>query len=130
MTTLLILDSDLHVRALLAQHCAAHGYRVLQDATGTAGLTLVLTFTPHVVLVDRTLADIDGLAFAQRLRMLPFIPQPILYLLGMDQRAALIDVEQRETFPKPLDVAQVLTRLLQDAPPAGDALRHQTRGML
>ncbi|HYF65105.1 MAG TPA: response regulator [Herpetosiphonaceae bacterium] len=116
MTLVLILDSDAHVRASLTSGLEHSGYQVLRDVRGAAGLTLALIHTPQLVLVGRDLVDMTGLTFAQRLRALPAIPQPILFF--MDAASPhIIDVGQQGVFAKPLDLAAVVAHLAQIVPP-------------
>jgi DNA-binding response OmpR family regulator len=116
MTTLLILDRDARVRTALAEAFLARGYHVLRDARGAAGLTLVMVYTPQVVLVAQNLVDMAGLTFAQRLRALPAVAQPALFLLGMDHPAHLMNVDPCGIFPTPLDLAAVLAQVALVAP--------------
>ena len=117
MPLILILDRDARVRIALAEAFLAHGYAVLRDSRGAAGLILARIHLPQVVLVARDLVDMDGLTFAQRLRSVPLAVQPALVLLGMD-RAPMLQraVDHCGVFPKPLDMAAVLTQVALVAP--------------
>ena len=110
MSLILILDRDARVRIALAEAFLAHGYAVLRDSRGTAGLILARIHMPQVVLVACSLVDMDGLTFAQRLQSVPLAVQPALVLLDMDRDAALHTVDHCAAFPKPLEMAAVLTR--------------------
>jgi DNA-binding response OmpR family regulator len=117
MPLILILDRNARVRAALAAAFLAQGYPVLRDARGAAGLILTRMHMPQVVLVARDLVDMDGLTFAQRLRAIPLVVQPALVLLGIDRAAVLGSaVDPCGVFPKPLDLAAVLTQVALVAP--------------
>ena len=48
-----------------------HGYSVLEAPTGKAGITMTIDHSPHLILQDLLLPDIDGFELAERLRALP-----------------------------------------------------------
>jgi DNA-binding response OmpR family regulator len=122
MPLILILDRNPHVRFTLADAFLTSGYQVLRDSRGAAGLTLVRIHTPQVVLVAWDLVDMAGLTFAQRLRVLPGVVQPALFLLGVDAAACRSDVGHYGVFPTPTDVAAVLTQVALVAPPESPLL--------
>jgi CheY-like chemotaxis protein len=116
MPLILILDRDPRVRCTLADTFLACGYHVLRDSRGAAGLTLVRIHMPQVVLLAQQLVDMAGLTFAQRLRTVPGLLQPALFLLGTDHPADRSEVGHSGVFPTPLDLAAVLTQVALVAP--------------
>ena len=72
--TLLIIDDEVKLSALLARILEFEGYRVLQAATGKAGLHLVEQEDVKVVLSDVKLPDINGIDMVKEIKQIkPYI---------------------------------------------------------
>lgn len=69
-TILLIEDSAL-TREFVRVSLESSGYAVLQAPTGRAGIRMTVEHSPHLILQDLLLPDIDGFELAGRLRALP-----------------------------------------------------------
>ena len=63
--TILVVDDEPNIADLVELYLAREGYRVLQAATGEAGLEAVSTHRPRLVVLDVGLPDIDGLEVVQ-----------------------------------------------------------------
>ena len=59
--SILIVDDDPDIQAVLADRLAALGYRVCTAATGRDGLALLEAEGPQLVLLDLGLPDMNGL---------------------------------------------------------------------
>lgn len=75
--TLLIVDDEADIRAMLRDAFSLEGYRVLTAASGEEALTL-LERRPDLVLLDVSMPGMDGLDFCRRVR--DFLACPILFL--------------------------------------------------
>jgi CheY-like chemotaxis protein len=64
----LIVEDDQSTREGYSKYLALRGYDVLAAATGHEGLMLALGWTPHVVVLDLGLPDIDGWEVSRRLK--------------------------------------------------------------
>jgi DNA-binding response OmpR family regulator len=65
---ILVVDDEEPARRLLCVQVAARGYRVVEAASGQAGLSTAATLHPDLVIVDLELPDLDGLDVIRRLR--------------------------------------------------------------
>lgn len=80
----LVDDSD-GIRRALRSALEKDGYTVLDAATGEAGLRLVLTSAPDVLVTDYELPGINGMAVIQRVRSHPSLQNiPCILLTGAD----------------------------------------------
>ncbi len=80
----LIDDSDT-VRRALRTALESDGYEVLDAASGEAGLKLVLTSAPDVLVTDYELPGINGMAVIHRVRSHPSVQNiPCILLTGAD----------------------------------------------
>jgi CheY-like chemotaxis protein len=120
MVDILILNHNRLTRAILRTVCGSAGYTLVETDNCEDGLDLVLLHQPLVVIAELDLPRLDGIAFAQRMRLLPFIQVPHLIFTGDRVAGPRIDVGQRAVLSKPFDQQQLLALLgeLLSAPAA------------
>lgn len=83
---ILVVDDNEDAAEMLGMVLMTRGYRVEVAFDGTQALELLETLTPHVVLLDIGLPDIDGYEVARRTRASTSIDQPrIIALTGYGQ---------------------------------------------
>ena len=68
MRTVLVVDDEPHIRAVLRGYLEADGYRVLESPSGEDALEVARRDPPDLVLLDVMLPGIDGLEVLRRLR--------------------------------------------------------------
>ncbi|MBB6095116.1 DNA-binding response OmpR family regulator [Povalibacter uvarum] len=86
--TILVVDDDPDVRALVEDFLSEIGYRVLAAADGDEALRLLDSATPHLVLADFAMPGNNGADVAREIRRrMPDIP--ILFFSGYADTAAL-----------------------------------------
>src|SRR5512146_2002226 len=76
----LIVDDEKLVRWTLRQKCQEWGYQVLEAETGTAGLRLIHSESPDLVLLDVRLPDINGLRVLEQLRQAGEMPRAVIMI--------------------------------------------------
>ena len=69
--TILVVEDYEDLRNAVAFFLRAHGYEVLQTATGNAAIQIATNQSPNLVLVDLRLPDINGVEVARELRKIP-----------------------------------------------------------
>ena len=117
--TIVVIDHDASVRALLRLHLANAGYEVVcaQDAIG--GVHLVIEATPDVVICETKLPYLNGYEFVSALRADPLtrgIPVVLLTVKGeVQQDAARLGVVALLKKPVAPDRLLEVVRLLGDA---------------
>jgi DNA-binding NtrC family response regulator len=77
---ILIVDDEKLVRWTLRQKCHEWGYQVLEAETGTAGLRLIHSETPDLVLLDVRLPDITGLQVMEQLKQSGEMPRAVIMI--------------------------------------------------
>jgi DNA-binding response OmpR family regulator len=91
--TLLLIEDDPALRLRLKDHLEAHGYLVLIAASGEDGLRVAADRRPSVIVVDATLAGIDGATVIGRLRLDAALRDiPCLLLTESSDRTSHLDV--------------------------------------
>jgi DNA-binding response OmpR family regulator len=66
--TVLVVDDDADLRALLAFALTDAGYAVIEAASGSAAIAVYRARKPDLVVLDIGLGDIDGVAVNRPLR--------------------------------------------------------------
>jgi DNA-binding response OmpR family regulator len=83
----LVVDDEIEMRAMLAEHCRSRGYEVLEAADGEEALVRAPEYRPDIVLLDLMMAGIGGMETLRRLRV-----------ISPDSRVIIVTaIEQLET---------------------------------
>lgn len=85
----LIIEDEAPIRRFLRTALEGAGYRFLEAATASEGLTLAASHNPDLVLLDLGLPDRDGLEVIRRLREWSAVP--IIVLSARDKEREKID---------------------------------------
>ena len=110
--TLLLIDDEPQVLRFLRSSLASTGYRLIETATGQAGLAEAAAQRPDVILLDLGLPDIDGIEVARRLREWTETPIIVLSARGQDQdKIAALDAGADDYLTKPFSLPELLARI-------------------
>lgn len=121
MTSILLVDDDAELSAMLQQVLTKEGYDLTVAADGETGLSLALKGEFELILLDIMLPGIDGLQLLQRLRQ-QHRSTPVLMLTARgddEDRVAGLDLGADDYLPKPFYPKELLARikaLLRRAP--------------
>ncbi|HEX7024579.1 MAG TPA: response regulator [Gemmatimonadales bacterium] len=108
----LIIEDELHMRRFLRATLHAHGYQVIEAATGREGLAQAAGRNPDVILLDLGLPDADGRDVTRQLRSTTRAPIVILSARGQEQdKVALLDLGADDYLTKPFGVPELLARI-------------------
>ena len=80
---ILIVDDDPGLRALVAASLELEGHAVLTAADGSIALTVVEQHQPMMILLDKSMPQMDGPGFARELRARGFLI-PIVVISGSE----------------------------------------------
>ena len=120
----LVVDDDPDILEAICDILEAEGYRVARARHGEEALARVEAQRPDVILLDLMMPVMDGVAFAQALRLRPAVrdvPIVVISADGNPQRAAAVGASGY--LAKPFDIeallAQVsgITRASPQSPP-------------
>jgi two-component system KDP operon response regulator KdpE len=108
----LVIDDEVQIRRLLRLTLEAHGYRVVEAATGQEGLLEAAQRPPQIVLLDLGLPDQSGLVVLKRLREWSQVPVLILSVRDREEdKIAALDNGADDYVTKPFNVGELLARL-------------------
>ncbi len=108
----LVVDDDPDILEAICDILEAEGYRVARARHGEEALTRVEAQRPDVILLDLMMPVMDGVAFAQALRLRPAVSDVPIVVISADgnpQRAAA--VHATGYLAKPFDIEALLTQV-------------------
>lgn len=113
--TVVIVDDDRAVRAVLARALTHAGYRALEAPSGLRLLSLLQVDHPDLILLDISMSWIDGLELCRALKANRLYRAiPVIIISGRsssDDIAAGMAAGADAYFPKPIDTAALLDRI-------------------
>lgn len=105
MSTILLVDDDVHSLSLLQIILVGHGHRVLLAQGGEAALHTAAQRLPDLIVTDWNMPGMDGIGLCERLKSYPALAQiPVVMTSGRvppREKSALWDA----FLSKPLDLA-------------------------
>jgi two-component system KDP operon response regulator KdpE len=118
----LAVEDEAQVMRFLRTTLPAHGYRLVEAATGQQAIVQASTRSPDLILLDLGLPDLDGVEVTRRIR--EWSTTPIVVLSARDQegdKVEALDAGADDYLTKPFGVGELLARMRV-------ALRHTSRG--
>ena len=112
MSSLLIVDDDLEVLALLKKFFLQHGYSVAVATDGTSLWAAMALQPPDLIILDLMLPGENGLMLCQRLRQQ--YPTPVIMLTAMGElsdRVVGLEMGADDYLSKPFDARELLARV-------------------
>jgi CheY-like chemotaxis protein len=110
--TVLVVDDDAAIRALIAELLDEAGYTVLEADSGRQALRLADEQVPSVVLVDHRLPDMSGLDVLERLRTRPASRHiPVIVVSGIARQLTDGDHGAARVLTKPFDITELVEQV-------------------
>jgi two-component system, OmpR family, copper resistance phosphate regulon response regulator CusR len=113
LPTLLVVEDDPDLRAVLTRILTGEGYQVLCACDGESGLTEALNREPDLVILDVGLPVRDGVEVVRELRERGFrAPTLMLTARGsLEDRVSGLDAGADDYLPKPFELPELLARV-------------------
>jgi CheY-like chemotaxis protein len=119
ITKVLVVDDEHYMRKVVRTMLMSIGVRTIYEAAdGPAGLELIRTISPDVVVLDWEMPGLDGAAFVRMVRSpetFPYPDVPIIMLTGHGARSRVIEAVQigvNEFLLKPVSSKALQDRLI------------------
>lgn len=111
-TTILIIDDEPQIRKFLRISLVSQGYRVLEAATGSEGLSQAALGQPQLIVLDLGLADMDGQVVLAQLREWCQVPVIVLSVRASEaQKVQALDGGANDYVTKPFAILEFLARV-------------------
>ena len=111
MATILIIDDEQIIRALLRSTLEAAGYEVTEATNGRQGLELYRHRPTDLVITDILMPELSGLEMLLGLTR-EFIHAKVIAISGVGEEKNVLDAAKllgaRQTFQKPFSMPQLL----------------------
>jgi len=110
--SVLVVDDDRDVRALVAELLERAGYTVIQAPNGREGLHLLYQRRPDLVVLDVSMPELDGWATLERIRELSDVPVVMLSALGAElEKVRALRSGADDYITKPFGRQELLARV-------------------
>jgi hypothetical protein len=113
-TVLLIVDNDVQFSKFVLERARQAGFKGLITAAGATAMALVCEYSPHAVILDISLPDIDGWRVLKRLKHdLSVRHIPVFVVSTVDHPERGLQLGAQGFLPKPIQTAQRLDQFLE-----------------
>ena len=110
--TIGIIEDDAQIRKFLRISLEAQGYAVAEARDGPAGLEMVATQSPDVVVLDLGLPTMDGREVIRRLREWSDVPILVLSVRDAEEeKVGALDEGANDYVSKPAGISELLARV-------------------
>ena len=112
MNTVLAVDDEAHIRAIVRAAVEADGGRVVEAATAAAARTLAVLERPQCIVLDLGLPDGDGIEVCREIR--GWSSAPILVLSARftdEEKVRLLDAGADDYLTKPFSIVELRARI-------------------
>jgi len=109
---ILAVEDEPQVMRFLRTTLPAHGYRLVEAATGERGLAEAASRLPDLILLDLGLPDLDGMEVTRRLRAWSTTPIIVISARGREEdKVRALDAGADDYLTKPFAVGELLARM-------------------
>jgi two-component system KDP operon response regulator KdpE len=109
---ILVVDDEPQIRRSLQLSLEAHGYTVVQAASGTQALNDCHSPPPDVILLDLLMPGLDGIETTRRLRERSSVPIIILSAVSAEaKKIQALELGADDYVTKPFSTAELLARI-------------------
>jgi two-component system OmpR family response regulator len=110
--TVLVVDDDAEIRALLSRYLGEQGYLVSAVSDGDAMWEALADMTPDIIVLDLMLPGSDGLSLCRDVRAKSDIPVIMLTARGDEtDRIVGLELGADDYLPKPFSPRELLARM-------------------
>jgi DNA-binding response OmpR family regulator len=110
--SVLVVDDDGDVRALVAELLTRAGYEVSQAPNGREALKLLFDERPDLILLDISMPELDGWGTLERIRELSDVPVLMLSALGAElEKVRALRAGADDYVTKPFGRQELLARV-------------------
>jgi len=120
----LVIDDDTAITELMGMLLEAHGYEALTTNVGAQGVQFVKESSPHIILLDLMMPDMDGIEVTRAIRK--FSNVPILIFSAVSDPALVanaLDAGADTFLSKPVSTNVLIAHIKKMTAPRTGGLR-------
>ena len=110
--SILIIEDEKNILGLISRTLKSNGYKVTTADTGKAGLSIINSQCPDLVLLDLGLPDMDGMKILKEVRA--WSNMPIIVVSARDHekdKVEALDMGADDYITKPFGTSELLARI-------------------
>jgi two-component system KDP operon response regulator KdpE len=108
----LIIDDEPQIRKFLRISLGAQGYEVIEAENGKSGIEKCALETPHLVILDLGLPDLDGQEVLAKIREWSEVPIIVLSVrANEEEKVTALDRGANDYVTKPFGIAELIARV-------------------
>ncbi|WP_341364552.1 response regulator transcription factor [Thalassospira sp. SN3W] len=108
----LIIDDEPQIRKFLRISLGAQGYEVIEAENGKSGIEKCALETPHLVILDLGLPDLDGQEVLAKIREWSEVPIIVLSVrANEEEKVTALDHGANDYVTKPFGIAELIARV-------------------
>jgi two-component system KDP operon response regulator KdpE len=109
---ILVVDDEPQITRVLRTTLSAQGYDIRVANDGEMALELMKSWTPHVVVTDLAMPNLDGVGLCRKLRQLSQVPIIVLSVRAQDRsKVEALDAGADDYVTKPFSMSELLARI-------------------
>ncbi len=109
---ILVVDDEAQITRVLRTLFSAQNYDVRVANDGEMALEILKDWTPHLVLTDLAMPNLDGIGLCRRIRQTSEVPIIVLSVRGQDRvKVDALDAGANDYVTKPFSMNELLARV-------------------
>jgi two-component system KDP operon response regulator KdpE len=109
---ILVVDDEPQITRVLRTTLSAQGYDIRVANDGEMALELMKNWTPHIVITDLAMPNLDGVNLCRRIRQISPVPIIVLSVRGQDRtKVEALDAGADDYVTKPFSMNELLARI-------------------
>jgi len=109
---ILVVDDEPQITRVLRTTLVARGYEIRVANDGEMALEIMKDWTPHLVITDLAMPNLDGIQLCRRVRTFSQVPIIVLSVRGKEQqKVAALDAGADDYVMKPFGINELLARV-------------------
>jgi two-component system KDP operon response regulator KdpE len=111
-TPVLIIEDEAEIRKFLRLTLTTHGLKPIEAENGKAGMQLLHSQRPEVMILDLGLPDIDGIEIIRQVREFSHIPIIVLSARGQENdKIMALELGADDYLTKPFSAGELIARV-------------------
>ncbi|HUJ94891.1 MAG TPA: response regulator transcription factor [Terriglobales bacterium] len=129
---ILVVDDESQITRVLRTALSTQGYDLRVANDGEMALEIMKDWTPHVVITDLAMPNLDGVGLCRRIRQISQVPIIVLSVRNQDRsKVEALDAGADDYVTKPFSINELLARIraqLRRAKPSAEDVKQIEAG--